>query len=306
MARIVTRSTPPGTSAAADPAAQGLGDCAARLPPEPPHSRSPRRERPRSPPCQFLLAGYTIVILRFDSEHYPHYATASIVAKLAHLPSVRVKTVARFLALCQCSYSELLGEWPVRITPVTCTMWTNPYLPIGSDPAHGRLILHAHHHPIPVATRVHNFTYAIRNIVAEARAVEATGTKVATSTSATRFRSGSRRRRIWSRRSAGHERGANDYVPSPGIAPAREAVATEWSERGFPVDAGPRTHHRGHVRRHRAGADGTGQPRRRRAGADADLPALHGGAGEDRRRARRTTAPIPRAAGCPTSTTWRA
>ena len=32
--------------------------------------------------------------------------------------------------------------------------------------------------PIPVADRVHNFTYAIRNIVAEARKVEATGKKV--------------------------------------------------------------------------------------------------------------------------------
>ena len=31
---------------------------------------------------------------------------------------------------------------------------------------------------IPVAQRVNNFTYAIRNIVAEARAVEATGQKV--------------------------------------------------------------------------------------------------------------------------------
>ena len=31
---------------------------------------------------------------------------------------------------------------------------------------------------IPVADRVHHFTYAIRNIVAEARAVEATGKTV--------------------------------------------------------------------------------------------------------------------------------
>ena len=31
---------------------------------------------------------------------------------------------------------------------------------------------------LPVADRVHNFTYAIRNIVAEARAVEATGKTV--------------------------------------------------------------------------------------------------------------------------------
>jgi alanine-synthesizing transaminase len=30
--------------------------------------------------------------------------------------------------------------------------------------------------------------------------------------------------------------GANNYVPSPGIPAARDAVATEWSQRGFPVD----------------------------------------------------------------------
>src|SRR4029079_8381798 len=28
--------------------------------------------------------------------------------------------------------------------------------------------------------------------------------------------------------------GANGYVPSPGIQPARDAVAQEWSDRGFP------------------------------------------------------------------------
>jgi alanine-synthesizing transaminase len=89
---------------------------------------------------------------------------------------------------------------------------------------------------IPVADRVHHFTYAIRNIVAEAKAVEATGKTVRylnigdpipfgfptppalveTVTKAMRD-------------------GANGYVPSPGIQPARDAVAQEWSGRGFPV-----------------------------------------------------------------------
>jgi alanine-synthesizing transaminase len=92
--------------------------------------------------------------------------------------------------------------------------------------------------PIPVANRVNNFTYAIRNIVAEARAVEATGRKV-------------RYLNIGDPIPFGFETpahlidavvkatrdGANGYVPSPGIPPAREAVATEWSARGFPVTA---------------------------------------------------------------------
>jgi alanine-synthesizing transaminase len=91
---------------------------------------------------------------------------------------------------------------------------------------------------IPVAQRVNNFTYAIRNIVAEARAVEATGRKV-------------RYLNIGDPIPFGFETpahlvdavvkatrdGLNGYVPSPGIPPAREAVATEWSARGFPVTA---------------------------------------------------------------------
>ena len=132
---------------------------------------------------------------------------------------------------------------------------------------------------IPVADRVHNFTYAIRNIVAEARAVEATGKKV---------------------RAPEHRRpdplrvpdppalveivmkamrdGGNGYVPSPGIQPARDAVAEEWSAPWLSGLARPRPDHGGHLRRHRAGADGAGEPGRPRPGAIADLPALHGGA----------------------------
>ena len=80
--------------------------------------------------------------------------------------------------------------------------------------------------------------------------------------------------------------GANNYVPSPGIAPAREAVAREWTGRGFPVDPDRVLITAGHLGRHRAGADGPGQPGRRRAGADADLSTVHGGAGQDWRRRR--------------------
>jgi len=91
---------------------------------------------------------------------------------------------------------------------------------------------------IPVASRVNNFTYAIRNIVAEARAVEAAGKTVkylnigdpipfgfATPPALVEVVTKAMRD------------GANGYVPSPGIQPAREAVAQEWSARGFPVSA---------------------------------------------------------------------
>ncbi len=91
---------------------------------------------------------------------------------------------------------------------------------------------------IPVAGRVHNFTYAIRNIVAEARVGEATGKKV-------------RYLNIGDPIPFGFETppalvevvmkamrdGHNGYVPSPGIPAARDAVAQEWSGRGFPVTA---------------------------------------------------------------------
>jgi alanine-synthesizing transaminase len=91
---------------------------------------------------------------------------------------------------------------------------------------------------VPVASRVHNFTYAIRNIVAEARAVEAAGTKVQYLNIGDPIPFGFKTppalvnvvvRAI--------RENANGYVASPGIAPARDAVAVEWSARGFPVTA---------------------------------------------------------------------
>ena len=90
---------------------------------------------------------------------------------------------------------------------------------------------------IPVANRVHNFTYAIRNIVAEARAVERRGLKVDYLNIGDPipfgFKTPPALVEVVARAMTD---GANNYVPSPGIAPAREAVATEWSQRGFPVD----------------------------------------------------------------------
>jgi alanine-synthesizing transaminase len=89
---------------------------------------------------------------------------------------------------------------------------------------------------IPVASRIGGFVYAIRNIVTEARKVEAEGRQV-------------RYLNIGDPISFGFKTpphlidavdrairdGLNGYAPSVGILPAREAVATECSRRGMPV-----------------------------------------------------------------------
>ena len=89
---------------------------------------------------------------------------------------------------------------------------------------------------IPVAQRVNNFTYAIRNIVAEARAVEATGRTVRYLNIGDPIPFGfATPAHLVEAVVKATRDGANGYVPSPGITPAREAVAAEWSGRGFPV-----------------------------------------------------------------------
>lgn len=89
---------------------------------------------------------------------------------------------------------------------------------------------------LPVAGRVHNFTYAIRNIVAEARAVEATGKQVRYLNIGDPIPFGFQTPPglvdvVMKAMRDGH----NGYVPSPGIPSARDAVAREWTQRGFPV-----------------------------------------------------------------------
>src|SRR5689334_21930581 len=87
--------------------------------------------------------------------------------------------------------------------------------------------------PIPVASRVNRFSYAIRNIVAEAKAVEATGKAIrylnigdpvaaGFSTPAHLIEAASRAMRD----------GHNGYVASAGIPEAREAVAADYTARG--------------------------------------------------------------------------
>jgi aspartate/methionine/tyrosine aminotransferase len=91
---------------------------------------------------------------------------------------------------------------------------------------------------IPVASRVNRFSYAIRNIVAEAQAVEARGTRVrylnigdpvafGFQTPAHLVEAAARAMRD----------GHNGYLPSAGIMPAREAVAADYTEKGVPTTA---------------------------------------------------------------------
>ena len=91
---------------------------------------------------------------------------------------------------------------------------------------------------IPVAGRIRGFVYAIRNIVAEARKIEAAGRKVRYLNIGDPI--------IFGFKTPPHmieavERalrdGHNGYAPSVGIAPARESVAAECDRRGMPLTA---------------------------------------------------------------------
>jgi alanine-synthesizing transaminase len=92
--------------------------------------------------------------------------------------------------------------------------------------------------PVRVSARVYAFSYAIRNIVAEAKAIEATGRAVRYLNIGDPVQFGFRTpphlvAAVDEAMRAGH----NGYVPSVGILPAREAVANEWTRRGVPVTA---------------------------------------------------------------------
>ena len=94
------------------------------------------------------------------------------------------------------------------------------------------------HTSIPISSRISNFSYAIRNIAVEAHKVEAAGTRV-------------RYLNVGNPPAFGFQppphmieaieralrAGENGYGPSPGILPAREAVAREYTRRGWPVSA---------------------------------------------------------------------
>jgi alanine-synthesizing transaminase len=91
---------------------------------------------------------------------------------------------------------------------------------------------------VHVASRVGRFTYAIRNIVVEARRVEATGRAVQYLNIGDPIPFGFTTPPALVEAVARAERdGFNGYVPSPGIPAAREAVAVDWSRQGFPATA---------------------------------------------------------------------
>jgi alanine-synthesizing transaminase len=91
---------------------------------------------------------------------------------------------------------------------------------------------------IPVARRVSGFSYAIRNIVAEARKVEAAGRTVRYLNIGDPITFGFKTppHMIEAVERAMRD-GHNGYMASVGILPAREAVARELSRRGMPVSA---------------------------------------------------------------------
>jgi alanine-synthesizing transaminase len=89
---------------------------------------------------------------------------------------------------------------------------------------------------IPVAGRVRGFNYAIRNIVAEAKKVEAAGRAVRYLNIGDPIAFGFRTPpHLVEAVQRAMRDGHNGYVPSVGILPARESVAGELTRRGMPV-----------------------------------------------------------------------
>ena len=87
--------------------------------------------------------------------------------------------------------------------------------------------------PIQVAARVDRISYAIRNIVAEAQAVEARGLRVRYLNIGDPVAFGFRTPpHLIEAVERAMRDGHNGYLPSPGISAAREAVAAEYSSRG--------------------------------------------------------------------------
>lgn len=89
---------------------------------------------------------------------------------------------------------------------------------------------------IPVASKVSRFSYAIRNIVAEAQAVEARGMQVRYLNIGDPVAFGFKTppHMVEAAERAMSE-GHNGYLPSPGIAIARNAVAADYTARGVPM-----------------------------------------------------------------------
>jgi len=90
--------------------------------------------------------------------------------------------------------------------------------------------------PIPVAARLNRFSYAIRNISVEAQRVEAAGRHVRYLNIGDPVAFGFKTPpHLIAAVERAMRDGHNGYGPSPGIASGREAVAEEYTSRGFPV-----------------------------------------------------------------------
>ena len=95
-----------------------------------------------------------------------------------------------------------------------------------------------HARPVTVAQRVNRFSYAIRNIVAEAKAVEARGTRVRYLNIGDPVAFGFQTpQHLVDTVAKAMRDGHNGYLPSAGILPARQAVADDYSARGVPMSA---------------------------------------------------------------------
>ncbi len=91
---------------------------------------------------------------------------------------------------------------------------------------------------IPVANRVAGFTYAIRNIVVEARKVEAAGKTIRYLNIGDPIPFGFRTPpHMIAAVDRAMRDGHNGYAPSAGIQPAREAIAADFTSRGLPTSA---------------------------------------------------------------------
>lgn len=90
---------------------------------------------------------------------------------------------------------------------------------------------------LPVADRVNGFSYAIRNIVVEAKKVEAAGRKVAYLNIGDPIPFGFvTPPHLVDAIAKAMRDGHNGYTPSTGIVEARTAVADDFASRGLPVD----------------------------------------------------------------------
>jgi alanine-synthesizing transaminase len=90
--------------------------------------------------------------------------------------------------------------------------------------------------PIPVSSRVAGFSYAIRNITSEAKKVEAAGGRVRYLNigDPALFGFTTPVHMVEAVEKALRD-GCNAYTPSPGIEPAREAIASDYTRRGLAI-----------------------------------------------------------------------